>query len=65
MCDFYHISYKCYFAHNDTLRLSVWGFGTRTNFNTNLSHFDAIYFALGTLTTVGAGTIEATMKLAA
>jgi hypothetical protein len=42
-----------------------WGFGTRTNFNTNLSHFDAIYFALGTLTTVGAGTIEATMKLAA
>jgi hypothetical protein len=41
-----------------------WGFGTRANFNITLSHFDAIYFALGTLTTVGAGSIEATSETA-
>jgi Ion channel len=41
-----------------------WDFGTRANFNTTLSHVDAIYFALGTLTTAGTGSIEATSETA-
>jgi Ion channel len=41
-----------------------WGYGTRANFNITLSHVDAIYFALGTLTTAGTGSIEATSETA-
>ena len=36
-----------------------WTYGTTKNFSTNLTHFDSFYFALGTLTTVGSGTITA------
>ena len=34
-----------------------WHFGTRGNFNVTLSHIDALYFTLGTLTTAGTGSI--------
>jgi Ion channel len=36
-----------------------WTYGTTRNFSANLTHFDSFYFALGTLTTVGSGTITA------
>jgi hypothetical protein len=36
-----------------------WTYGTTKNFSANLTHFDSFYFALGTLTTVGSGTITA------
>ena len=35
-----------------------WTYGTTKNFSVNLTHFDSFYFALGTLTTVGSGTIR-------
>lgn len=41
-----------------------WSSGTRVNFNIQLSHLDAIYFALGTLSTAGTGNIFATSELA-
>jgi hypothetical protein len=41
-----------------------WSIGTTANFNVELSRIDAIYFALGTLTTAGTGTIAPTSDLA-
>jgi hypothetical protein len=36
-----------------------WAYGTKKNFSFPLSHLDAFYFALGTLTTAGTGNIVA------
>jgi len=36
-----------------------WSYGTSKNFSIPLSHLDALYFALGTLTTAGTGNISA------
>jgi hypothetical protein len=36
-----------------------WSYGTVNNFNITLSHLDAFYFTLGTLTTAGTGNISA------
>jgi voltage-gated potassium channel Kch len=41
-----------------------WFIGTTANFNVELSRIDALYFALGTLTTAGTGTIAPTSDLA-
>jgi voltage-gated potassium channel len=41
-----------------------WTIGTKANFGMELSRVDAIYFALGTLTTAGTGTIVPTSGLA-
>jgi hypothetical protein len=41
-----------------------WAIGTRPNFGSELSRVDAVYFALGTLTTAGTGTIAPTSGLA-
>lgn len=41
-----------------------WTIGTTANFNVELSRVDAIYFALGTLTTAGTGSIAPTSDLA-
>jgi Ion channel len=38
---------------------AYWAYGTKQNFNINLSHLDSFYFALGTLTTAGTGSISA------
>lgn len=39
-----------------------WSHGTRQDFNQPLSHLDALYFTLGTLSTAGTGTISATSE---
>ena len=36
-----------------------WSYGAANNFNITLSHLDAFYFTLGTLTTAGTGNISA------
>jgi hypothetical protein len=36
-----------------------WDYGTASNFSTTLSRLDAIYFAVGTLTTAGTGDLVA------
>jgi hypothetical protein len=41
-----------------------WSFGSRANFNMILTHLDAVYFTLGTLTTAGTGSIAATSEAA-
>jgi hypothetical protein len=41
-----------------------WNYGTATNFNEYLTRLDAVYFAVGTLTTAGTGTISAVSQLA-
>lgn len=41
-----------------------WTIGTTAHFNIELSRIDAIYFALGTLTTAGTGSIAPTSHLA-
>jgi hypothetical protein len=41
-----------------------WAIGTTANFTFELSRVDAIYFALGTLTTAGTGTIAPTSGFA-
>jgi Ion channel len=41
-----------------------WTYGTTKNFSVHLTHFDSFYFALGTLTTVGSGTITANSETA-
>lgn len=43
---------------------AYWTYGTRPNFNASLSHLDSFYFALGTLTTAGTGSLSATSELA-
>ena len=39
-----------------------WAYGQPGNFNIWLSHLDAVYFTLGTLTTAGTGNIVATSE---
>jgi hypothetical protein len=41
-----------------------WSIGTRANFTHSLTRLDAIYFAVGTLSTAGTGTISATSQTA-
>jgi hypothetical protein len=41
---------------------AYWTYGTKQNFNISLSHLDSFYFALGTFTTAGTGTISATSE---
>ncbi len=41
-----------------------WQFGTTENFNVSLSHLDALYFAVGTLSTAGTGSITPQSQLA-
>lgn len=40
-----------------TFSVLYWGYGSASNFSIPLSHLDAIYFAIGTLTTAGTGNI--------
>ena len=42
-----------------TFSYFYWYYGTKENFSTNLTHFDAFYFTIGTLGT-GTGSISAT-----
>ena len=44
--------------------LYYWNYGSTRNFSICLSHLDAVYFTLGTLSTAGTGTISATSELA-
>ena len=41
----------------ETFTLLYWNIGTARNFGHSLSHLDAAYFMLGTLTTAGTGSI--------
>ena len=41
-----------------------WSYGTTGNFTEHLTRLDAIYFAIGTLTTAGTGNISAVSQLA-
>jgi Ion channel len=41
-----------------------WSYGTTGNFTEHLTRLDAIYFAVGTLTTAGTGNISAVSQLA-
>jgi Ion channel len=41
-----------------------WSYGTTVNFNEYLTRLDAVYFAVGTLTTAGTGNISAVSQLA-
>jgi hypothetical protein len=41
-----------------------WDIGTLTNFGQRLTHIDAIYVSVGTLSTAGTGSISAVSKLA-
>ena len=41
-----------------------WNYGTTANFNQKLTHLDATYVAVGTLSTVGTGNILATSETA-
>jgi hypothetical protein len=43
---------------------AYWNAGTRGNWNMRLSHLDALYVAVGTLTTAGTGAIQAQSELA-
>jgi hypothetical protein len=43
---------------------TYWSYGVPPNFNIPLTHLDAFYFMLGTLSTAGTGTINATSELA-
>jgi cytochrome c biogenesis factor len=38
---------------------AYWSYGATSNFTVKLSHLDAIYFAVGTLSTAGTGNIAA------
>lgn len=41
-----------------------WNYGTPVNFTADLTRLDAVYFAVGTLTTAGTGDISAVSQLA-
>ena len=41
-----------------------WSYGSTANFNLELTHLDAIYFAVGTLSTAGTGDISAVSETA-
>jgi hypothetical protein len=40
-----------------------WNYGSRSNFNIQLTHWDAVYFTIGTLSTAGTGNIVATSEV--
>jgi len=44
--------------------LIYWTYGTSHNFSTQLTHLDAIYFTIGTLSTAGTGNIVPVSELA-
>jgi hypothetical protein len=44
--------------------LIYWTYGTSHNFSTQLTHLDAIYFTMGTLSTAGTGNIVPVSELA-
>ncbi|HEX3488938.1 MAG TPA: ion channel [Streptosporangiaceae bacterium] len=44
--------------------LIYWTYGTSHNFSTQLTHLDAIYFTIGTLSTAGTGDIVPVSELA-
>ena len=51
-------------VNNASLLLAVfsfvyWTHGTTVNFSQNLSHLDALYFAMGTFSTAGTGSVSA------
>jgi hypothetical protein len=46
-------------ALTDLFSVLYWQYGSRANFNIPLSHLDAVYFTLGTLSTAGTGNIVA------
>jgi hypothetical protein len=48
-----------FLALGQLFSLLYWRYGTSSNFNLQLTHLDAIYFMLGTLTTAGTGNIVA------
>ena len=41
-----------------------WTYGTAANFSTRLTHLDAIYFTMGTLSTAGTGSLVPVSQLA-
>ena len=43
---------------------AYWDYGTASNFNRPLTHLDAAYFAVGTFTTAGTGTVSAISETA-
>lgn len=43
----------------DLFSVLYWQYGSQVNFNIPLSHLDAVYFTLGTLSTAGTGNIVA------
>ena len=47
-----------------TFSYFYWSYGTPSNFGVSLTHLDAFYFAMGTLSTAGTGTINASSELA-
>jgi len=44
--------------------LIYWTYGTSHNFSTQLTHLDAIYFTIGTLSTAGTGNVVPVSELA-
>lgn len=55
---FYLLTFVCMFS------LIYWTYGTSHNFSTKLTHLDAIYFTIGTLSTAGTGSIVPVSELA-
>ena len=47
-----------------TFSVLYWNSGTQGNYNIQLTHLDAAYFMIGTLSTAGTGNIVATSELA-
>lgn len=44
--------------------LTYWNYGLKPSFSANLSHLDAVYFAIGTLSTAGTGSLTALSEAA-
>jgi voltage-gated potassium channel len=55
---FYLLTFVSMFA------LIYWTYGTSVNFSVRLTHLDAIYFTMGTLSTAGTGSIVPVSELA-
>jgi voltage-gated potassium channel len=55
---FYLLTFVCMFS------LIYWAYGTSGNFTARLTHLDAIYFTMGTLSTAGTGSIVPISQLA-
>jgi hydrogenase maturation factor len=47
-----------------TFSTLYWNYGSAANFSVSLTRLDAVYFAIGTLTTAGTGTIAAISQTA-